>query len=106
VEAFRKMTETERKLVQVLLDHPGATSTLLSQKLGWGGMSWHMHFGTMCKDRRHLLWPAPYAEERDADFYSGILADFDDATSGFTMKPEAIEALATLGLRPQGTRSR
>src|SRR5688500_14989714 len=38
VEAFRvsPMTETEAKVIQVLLDHPGSTSTELSQALGWG----------------------------------------------------------------------
>ena len=77
VEAFRvnPMTETEAKIIQVLLDHPGSTSTELSQALGWGAQSWHMHFGTMCFNRAIYLWPAPKSEVRAADFYSGILAD-------------------------------
>ncbi len=99
VQAFTRspMTETERKLVQVLLDNPGESSEGLSRALGWGGTTWHMHFGTMCKDREANLWPADPSAIRDAAFYSGILADLSDANR-WTMKPEAVTALAELGL--------
>jgi hypothetical protein len=101
LEAFAadEMTETDRKIVQVLLDNPGLSSSALSEKLGWGGMAWHMHFGEMCKKRISRLWPAPHAEKRDADFYCGILADLSQ-THLWTMKPEAAVAFASLGLRP------
>jgi hypothetical protein len=101
VEAFRAvpMTPTEEKLIQALLDHPAATSGQLSAALGWGGMSWHLHFGTLCFHRAVYLWPAPRAEKRNADFYSGILADFDDDGSRFTMKPAVVEAFAAMGIR-------
>jgi hypothetical protein len=102
VEAFGTMSETDRKIVQVLLDNPGLTSQGLSAKLGWGGMAWHMHFGTMCAKRISSLWPAPYAEERDAFFWCGILADITDVTNLFTMKPEAAEGFAALGFRTKG----
>lgn len=100
VEAFRvdPMTETEAKIIQVLLDHPGSTSTELSQALGWGSQSWHMHFGTMCANRAVYLWPAPKSEVRSADFYSGILADLS-SDNRWTMKPEVEVALSELGLR-------
>lgn len=100
VEAFRvnPMTETEAKIIQVLLDHPGSTSTELSQALGWGAQAWHMHFGTMCFNRAIYLWPAPKSEVRSADFYSGILADLS-TDSRWTMKPEVKVALSELGLR-------
>lgn len=99
VEAFRvnAMTETETKIVQILLDHPGSTSTELSQALGWGGQAWHMHFGTMCADRAIYLWPAPKSEVRSADFYSGILADLS-SDNRWTMKPEVAAAFSQLGL--------
>lgn len=102
VEAFRAkpMNETDRKIVQVLLDNPGLTSQDLSAKLGWGGKAWHMHFGTMCQKRITSLWPAPYAEERDAFFWCGILTSITEVTNLFTMKPEAAEGFAMLGLRP------
>lgn len=100
VEAFRvrPMTETEAKIIQVLLDRPGSTSTELSQALGWGAQSWHMHFGTMCFNRAIYLWPAPKSEVRAADFYSGILADLS-SDNRWTMKPEVEVALSELGLR-------
>lgn len=100
VEAFRvdPMTETEAKVIQALLDNPGSTSTELSQVLGWGAQSWHMHFGTMCANRAVYLWPAPKSEIRSADFYSGILADLS-SDNRWTMKPEVEVALSELGLR-------
>lgn len=103
VEAFRvnPMTETEAKIIQVLLDHPGLTSTELSQALGWGAQAWHMHFGTMCFNRAIYLWPAPKSEVRAADFYSGILADLSP-DNRWTMKPEVEVALSELGLRAKG----
>jgi hypothetical protein len=101
VEAFQSMpmTETERKIIQALLDNPGATSAALSKAAGWKNMSWHMHFGIMCFNRGAYLWPASFDERRNADFYSGILADYSDEIHGFTMKPEAVEAFAALGLK-------
>lgn len=100
VEAFRvdPMTETEAKIIQVLLDNPGSTSTELSQALGWGAQSWHMHFGTMCASRAVYLWPAPKSEVRAADFYSGILADLSP-DNRWTMKPEVEVAMSEIGLR-------
>lgn len=100
VEAFRvnPMKETEAKIIQVLLDHPGSTSTELSQALGWGAQAWHMHFGTMCFNRAIYLWPAPKSEVRSAEFYSGILADLS-SDNRWTMKPEVEAALSELGLR-------
>ena len=59
-----------------------------------------MHFGGLCRARDHLLWPAPYEESRCADFYSGILAEFDTETRGFTMKPDAVSGLRRIGLTP------
>jgi len=106
-EAFRRvpMSPSERLAVQVLLDHPGASSDQLSGKAGWRGQSsWHLRFGTMCRDRGHLLWPGPFEEKRKAEFYSGMVADFDEQTRGFILKPEAVEAFTQLGLRPRGTR--
>jgi len=102
IEAFRAnpITDTEAKIIQVLLDHPGSTSTELSQALGWGGQSWHMHFGTMCFHRSTYLWPATRAERRSADFYSGILADLS-ADNRWTMKPQIAAAFVELGLRAQ-----
>lgn len=94
------MTETERKIVQVLLDNPGETSSGLSALLGWGGQSWHMHFGEMCKKREVYLWPADDSVLRDASFYSGILADLSE-DNRWTMKPDVAQAFTALGLQSQ-----
>lgn len=101
VEAFRAqpMKEIERKVVQVLLDNPDATSQVLTKKAGWTGKTaWQTRFVTMCKAREDRLCPDLSDETRTADFYTGILADYSKATQGFTMKPEAVDAFATLGL--------
>jgi hypothetical protein len=103
VGAFRKqpIKETERKVIQVLLDNPGATSPILTKKAGWTGKTaWHLRFGTMCKAREENLWPAEPAVTRSGDFYTGILADYCPETHGFTLKPEALLAFAMLGLLP------
>ena len=100
VEAFRvsPMTETDAKVIQVLLDNPGSTSTELSRALAWRAQSWHMFFGKICANRAVYLWPAPRAEKRSADFYSGILADLSP-DNRWTMKPQVAAAFADLGLR-------
>lgn len=95
------MTETDRMVVQALLDNPDANSDELSAAIGWKG-GWHMHFGAMCRDRAVYLWRPPYSERREADFYSGILSDWSWATGQltYTMRPEVAAALVSLGLRP------
>jgi hypothetical protein len=101
VQAFRKRppSETEEKLLRVLLDNPGSTSSALTQALGWRAQSWHLHFGTMCQNREADLWPAEPSKTHDKSFYSGILAEFDQDSATFTMKPEVVGALAVLGIQ-------
>ena len=101
--AFQQMpmSEADEKLVRVILDNPDATSEELATAMGWKAQAWKLHFGKMCEKREHLLWPAPFEPKRNAPFYSGILADFDEITRGFTLKPEVVEAFAQLGLRPR-----
>ncbi|TIL56838.1 MAG: hypothetical protein E5Y79_27570 [Mesorhizobium sp.] len=103
IEAFthQSMSETERRIIQVLLDNPGLSSEGLSQKLGWGAQSWHMHFGEMCKKREARLWPADNAVVRNAAFFSGILAEWSEV-GGWNMKPDVAEALSALGLKAKG----
>ncbi|RVE80123.1 hypothetical protein CN227_18640 [Sinorhizobium meliloti] len=108
VNAFTSMppTENEQVLLQVLLDNPDQSSQALSAKLGWGGQSWHLHFGKMCERREHLLWDAEPALTRDANFYCGILAIYSHVSHGFTMKPEVAEGLAAIGIGPSNRFSR
>lgn len=104
VRAFtvEPMSETEAKIIQVLLDNPGSTNRELSRKLGWNDNGFDLHFGMMCRDRSVYLWPAPDAEKRDGKFYSGILAEYDEDGSSFTMKPEVAAAFTKLGLKGKG----
>ncbi len=100
VEAFRKQppTETDEKVIMALLRHPGSTSEALSKICGWRGQIWHTHFGKMCGARETWLWPATRSEKTDTKFLCGILAEYDWATSGWTMKPDVAAAFAELGL--------
>jgi hypothetical protein len=96
IEAFQQqpMSETDRTLVQALLDNPGTSSEQLSEAIGWKDQAWQLHFGKLCEKREHLLSSAPFEPKRNAPFFSGILADFDEVTRGFTPR---------LGLRPRGS---
>ena len=102
-EAFSILTpnDTELKVIQALLDNPGSTSLQLTTACGWRAQSWHLHFGMMCERRQAYLWPAKRSAKRDASFLSGILADFDQATATFSMKPDVVEAFEALGIRSQ-----
>jgi hypothetical protein len=102
IRAFtaRPLSETELKLLTVLLSHPGATSTELTQQLGWRAQFWHPHFGTMCQNREADLWPAKQSVSRPGKyFWTGIPATYDKGSSTFTMKPEVVTAAAPLGIR-------
>ena len=98
--AFTAMppSDHEVRLLQVLLDNPGKTNRELSRELGWDDNGFDMHFGMMCRDRQPYLGPAPDAETRDGKFYSGLLADYGQNDSGFTMKPEAVAGLAEINI--------
>lgn len=101
VEAFKKAPpqDAEQRVIKVLLDNPGSTSTELSEALGWGGQTWHLHFGFMCAEREVFLWPAPRSEVRpDKKTMTMILADYDEARSTWKMKPEVAEAFKAMGL--------
>jgi hypothetical protein len=89
-------TETDLTVIRALAENPGSSSADLSRACGWNGQIWHTHFGKMCGARRADLWPGEYVPERDAEFLSGILADFHDLNR-FTLKPEARKAFAALG---------
>ena len=93
------LSQHEQRLVQVLLDQPASTNKELSQHLGWNDNGWDLHFGTMCKDRMHLLWKAEPGTSRAGLFYSGILATYTSGSSTFVMKAEAVEAFKQLGFR-------
>lgn len=101
--AFRAVpaTATEARVIQVLSENPNSNTAELSSALGWSeGGGWHMHFGKMCNARADYLWPAPFAEKRNADFYCGILCDTSWETGKLTyaLKPEVADAFRDLGM--------
>ena len=103
IEAFQAqpLKPTERKVVQVLLDNPGATSAALTKLSGCTGRTaWHLRFAAMCKARDVRLCPVEPDVTHPGDFYIALLADHSAETNGFTFKPEAVEAFAELGLTP------
>lgn len=95
----RPFTDTERKVIQALLDHPDSSTTELSAICGWRGKIWHEKFGTLCKNRRENLGEPPPAVTREGPFWGGLLAIAPVDTDRFTLKPEAVEAFQRLGLR-------
>lgn len=102
VHAFSRQpwSDHERKLIQVLLDHPASTTTELNRLAGLGdNMVWQMHFGNMCAARSAHLGSPPPAITRDAYFWSGLLVDAEPKTNRFTMKPDAAVGFAQLGLK-------
>ena len=99
--AFTQMppSETQERLIRVLLDNPGSTNAELSRHLGWKDNGWDLHFGSMAKDRMPLLWTAEPSKERDDYFYCGILTTFDRQLRTYVMRPEVVEGLASIGLK-------
>jgi hypothetical protein len=92
------VSDSERALIQVLLDNPGATSTRLTEAMGWNDKAWQLHFGKIGWDRQEYLWPATWVEKRSAPFKAGILADYDDSDHGFTMKADVVAGLERVGI--------
>ncbi len=101
VEAFRKTpaTATEEKLVLALLNNPGATSQTLSEVCQYKGGAWHLHFGKMGSKRQAYLSATPVAVKQKKEFWTGLFADYDATTQGFTMRSDAAESFAELGLK-------
>lgn len=91
----------QRQMLQLILDHPGASSPTLSKMMGWTGNTWSMQFGRMVTQRAEHLGPA-----RPSQLVSGatrhilILAEFNPETWAFTLRPEVVKGLAAIGIRP------
>ncbi|MGR3760964.1 hypothetical protein ACUXV3_12660 [Roseobacteraceae bacterium NS-SX3] len=94
--ARRPATDTEAKVIGILLRHPHETSSQLSRRLGWEAQTWHAHFGKACHAREDLLWAAPESSSRDERFYSAILADFDNSSKTWKIKACLASALAEI----------
>ena len=93
-------TKSELAALHALLEAPGATAAELSARIGARGpAAWHLVFGRFCKRLETTLGPAPRTDARKdnqgrpAPFYIGLLAHYDDATHGFTLKEAGVSAL-------------
>lgn len=94
-------SETDVKLIRVLLDNPNSTCAQLSSKIGWHPDAWDMAFGSLCSRRMECLLPLePNAREDKKGFirFLTVQQQGDDGIIRYTMKPEAVAALARLGL--------
>ena len=92
------LSEHERGILSAVLDNPGSTSAKLSEICGYNrGGGWHLHFGTMCKQRLASLLDRPASTDRIGDdFFTGILLHFDDNDRSFTIKPEFEDGIRAL----------
>ena len=95
-------TPGEDKLIQTLLDHPGATCAELSDLHGWQENAWDMQYGAMCAHRQEFLWPLlPAVREELApniDLLT-IKSRGEDGVLRYITRPEAVEAFVKLGFR-------
>jgi len=94
--------ETEIRVIGALLRFPGATSDVLSKHCGWVQPIWQTHFGLMCQRRVGYLWPTQLADEPDAKFLTGVLAEYRPNRGIFTFKPEVAKALRALEIDWEG----
>ncbi len=96
--AFTEMppNETEVRVIGALLRFPGSSSMVLSAHCGWRQPIWQTHFGLMCQRRAAWLWPTELADEPDAKFLTGVLADYRPNRRIFTFKPEVADILRAL----------
>jgi hypothetical protein len=98
---FDSLRESERRLIQVLLDHPGGTCAELSAGIGWAPNTWDMGFGSICA-QRYGFFASAKSNERGKGHNIPLLADQIRGENGeirYTMKPEAVEAFGRLGFR-------
>lgn len=93
-------SETDRKLISVLLDNQDSTCAQLSSKIGWHPDAWDMAFGSMCSQRMEYLWPLePVARKEKKGFirFLTLQQRGSDGKIRYAMKPEAVEAFKKLG---------
>ena len=97
-------TDTETKLIQVLLDYPNSTCSELSTHIGWHPDAWDMGFGSICSQRRAYFEAAANPLRGDKSPNIPLLAFQVRDENGkicYSMKPEAVEAFRLLGFRVQ-----
>jgi hypothetical protein len=96
------LSETEARLLLVLLDSPGGSCAELSARMGWAPNTWDMGMGSLCAQRRDWL----HGFSAKGEGKSENLALLTVQTRGeageirYTLKPEIEAVLTGLGMRP------
>ncbi len=90
-------SQTEKLLIEALMQQPGADSKTLSAACGWRSPIWHTHFGLMCQKRAAWLWPADLPNESGSQFLLGVLANYHAMRGSFWFKPEVETAFRKMG---------
>lgn len=100
VAAFTAMppTKMETKVLEALVNHPQSTPQELSVVCGWQGRTWQKRLETLYAKRAVYLSPSDAGVEKPVGIGFELLASQDPADECFAMRPEAIEALASLKL--------
>lgn len=102
--AFEKdpPSPTERRAIQVLIDHPGSSCAELSAQLGMAPNMWDMEFGALCAKRASFLRDftgTPAAGKSENLPLLTLPTRGKDGIIRYTMKPEAIATFRQLGFR-------
>lgn len=107
IAAFAAMppTKMETKLLAALLNKPQSTAQELSVICGWQGRIWQKRLETMYAKRGAYFSPAePGAAAQEVSGFE-LLAEKGEEDERFTMKPEAVEVLATLKIKASVTKA-
>jgi hypothetical protein len=92
--------ETERKLIQVLLDNPNSSCAQLSVKIGWAPTTWDMGFGSVCAKRadflRELSDTVVQGQSKNLQLLTPTTRG-EDGTILYSMKPEAVAGFKSVG---------
>jgi len=93
------LTKMEIKLLTALLNNPQSTAQELSAVCGWQGRIWQKRLEALYAKRAAYLSPTEDGVAPKDGFGFELLAELGDGDVGFTMRPEAVEVLATLKVK-------
>lgn len=98
--AFENMppTQTEIRIIQVLIDNPDSSCAELSGRLGWQPNTWDMQFGSLCALRRRYFGQITPADKDMSENLSLLLVRRRDesGTLRYTFSHDALEAFRML----------
>lgn len=91
------LSKNEKRIVDALIEFPGADSKALSDACGWPSGVWHMHFVALCQKRKAWLLPAGSGDLPDAEFLPSILVDYDPHRCTFRLRSSVEPAFREMG---------